>query len=206
MPVLAFNAFDGSGETNFHASTEHEPNMSQFDVSEIKACTFDTGGTVLDWYSGITAAISKSCVARGLSPSLDYGEGTKEYRRRALKQMINARNPDFNIDAVHRRVLDELAEDPVHGPMWASHLTAEDKDAIAKAWHGLDAWKDFAPGLARLRKKFTVVSFTILSTTLIIDTAKRNGIEWDAVVSCEMIGSYKLNSGLLFGAALWLSA
>ena len=36
-----------------------------------------------------------------------------------------------------------------------------------------------------------MVSFTILSVSLIIDTAKRNGLTWDAVISCEMLDVYK---------------
>ena len=35
------------------------------------------------------------------------------------------------------------------------------------------------------------VSFTILSVSLIIDTARRNGLSWDAVISCEMLDVYK---------------
>ena len=35
-------------------------------------------------------------------------------------------------------------------------------------------------------------SFTLLSYRLIIDTAKANGLSWDAVFSCEGIGKYKI--------------
>jgi hypothetical protein len=31
------------------------------------------------------------------------------------------------------------------------------------------------------------VSFTILSLSLVIDTARSNGIIWDAVIPCEML-------------------
>jgi 2-haloacid dehalogenase len=31
-----------------------------------------------------------------------------------------------------------------------------------------------------------------LSFRIIIDTAKRNGLSWDAVISCEAIGKYKI--------------
>jgi 2-haloacid dehalogenase len=96
--------------------------------------------------------------------------------------------PVFNIDDVHRRVLDELVNE--YG--W-SVLTEEDRVGIQRAWHALDAWSDFPAALARLRRRHAVVSFTILSTSLIIDVSRKNGIHWDAVVSCEMIGSYKPN-------------
>ena len=32
---------------------------------------------------------------------------------------------------------------------------------------------------------------TILSTSLILDVSRRNGLTWDCVISCEMIGVYK---------------
>lgn len=43
----------------------------------------------------------------------------------------------------------------------------------------------------RLRQRFIVVSFTILSISLIVDTVRRNRLHWDAVISCEMVGVYK---------------
>ena len=44
----------------------------------------------------------------------------------------------------------------------------------------------------KLRERYFVCSFTILSYRLIQDTAKRNGLSWDVVFSCEGIGKYKL--------------
>ena len=37
-----------------------------------------------------------------------------------------------------------------------------------------------------------MASFTILSHRIIIDTARANGLSWDAVISCEAIGKYKV--------------
>jgi hypothetical protein len=38
------------------------------------------------------------------------------------------------------------------------------------------------PALARLRRRYVRVSFTILSLSLVIDVSLRNAILWDAVV------------------------
>ena len=43
-----------------------------------------------------------------------------------------------------------------------------------------------------------VASFTILSYRLILDTAKKNGLSWDAVFSCEAIGKYIKINGIAF--------
>ena len=47
------------------------------------------------------------------------------------------------------------------------------------------------PALARLRRRYVCVSFTILSLSLVIDVSRRNAILWDAVVPCEMLRVYK---------------
>lgn len=165
--------------------------------AEIKALTFDTGGTILDWHSGISAALANAGARHGIDD--DWPAVTNEYRRRALKGMTGQKNPQFNIDDVHLRVLDELAAE--RG--WAA-FTAEDKIAIQKAWHALDPWPDFPDALKRLRKHYIVVSFTILSTSLIIDIGRRNAFNWDCVVSCEMIGSYKPNPEAYQTCARWI--
>ena len=37
-----------------------------------------------------------------------------------------------------------------------------------------------------------MASFTLLSYRLVIDSSRRNGLIWDAVLSCEGLGVYKL--------------
>ena len=167
------------------------------DLSGIKALAFDTGGTILDWHRGISAALAAAGRRRGIVA--DWAEATNEYRRRALKGMTRQVRPDFNIDDLHGRLLDELA-----GELGWSALTEEDRSAIQHAWHALDAWPDFPAALARLRRRHVVASFTILTTSLIVDVSRRNGLDWDCVVSCEMIGSYKPNPEAYITCAKWL--
>jgi 2-haloacid dehalogenase len=164
----------------------------------IKALTFDTGGTVLDWHRGISAALAAAGARRGIAA--DWPAITNDYRRRALKAMTRQVRPNFNIDGVHRRVLDELAAE--HG--WSA-FTEEDRTGLQHAWHELAAWPDFPAALTRLRSKHIVASFTILSTALIVDVSRRNRLDWDCVVSCEMIGSYKPNPEAYTTCARWLA-
>jgi 2-haloacid dehalogenase len=153
-------------------------------LSGIKALAFDTGGTVLDWHSGIRTMLTEAGTRHGIAR--DWEAITNSYRRRSLRRMTNQTSPGFNIDDVHREVLDELI---------AEHDLVAFSDAerasIARHWHSLDAWPDFPAALARLRSRHVVVSFTILSVALIIDTARRNKLHWDAVISCEMLDVYK---------------
>jgi 2-haloacid dehalogenase len=163
----------------------------------IKALTFDTGGTVLDWHGGIGRALAAAGARHGLTA--DWAAVTNDYRRRSLQEITGPVRPAFNFDDVHRRVLDQVIADHKLDP-----LTAEDRDAVWRTWHALDAWPDFPAALARLRKKYVVASFTLLTTSLVVDVSKRNGIDWDAIISCEMIGMYKTRPEAYMTAAKWL--
>ncbi len=164
----------------------------------VKVLAFDTGGTILDWHSGIVAALSECGARRGVER--DWREFANEYRRRALRRMLGAVDPDFNIDDVHRDVLDELL-----GEAGIDAFATDDRRAVARRWHELDTWADFVPALARLRPRWPCVSFTILSLALVIDTARRNGIVWDGVISCEMLRVYKTRSEAYRLAAKYLA-
>ncbi len=158
-------------------------------LDDIKALTFDTGGTILDWHTGFRTALAEAGKRHGIEK--DWAALTNELRRRSLGRMLNLGEhgpPTYNFDDGHREALDEIiAENGLDA------LTEAERREIwwTKA-HNFQCWPDFPPVLPRLRETFICASFTILSFRIIIDTAKRNGLSWDAVISCEAIGKYKL--------------
>ena len=155
----------------------------------IKALTFDTGGTILDWHSGFKAAFQK--IGDKYDLDYDWGSLSNEYRRRTLNQMLNHGEytpATKNFDDVHASVLEELVAE-----LNFDEFTADDKKSIAwGALHTLDCWPDFPNALEKLKYKFLCVSFTLLSYRAIMDTARKNDLSWDAVISCEGIGKYKV--------------
>jgi 2-haloacid dehalogenase len=152
-------------------------------MNQVKVLAFDTGGTVLDWHAGLSAAMAAWGTAHGIER--DWHALANEHRRRSLRRMTNAVDPGFSIDDVHRDVLGEVFDENGLGG------SAEDRRAIAERWHQLDAWPDFASALRRLRRQRICVSFTILSLSLIVVASRRNGIDWDAVIPCEALHVYK---------------
>jgi 2-haloacid dehalogenase len=60
----------------------------------VKVLAFDTGGTILDWHSGLVAALTDCGARRGVERRWD--EFANEYRRRALRRMVGAVDPAFN--------------------------------------------------------------------------------------------------------------
>ena len=153
-------------------------------MREVKVLAFDTGGTILDWHAGLLAALAECGARRGVER--DWHGFANEYRRRSLQRMLGAVEPGYNIDDVHRAVLDQLLSDAA-----IDAFSQEDRRNVTQRWHALQAWPDFVPALARLRPRYVCVSFTILSLSLVVDVSRRNGICWDAVISCEMLRVYK---------------
>jgi 2-haloacid dehalogenase len=153
-------------------------------MRDIRAVAFDTGGTVLDWHNGLVAGLAECGARRRVEH--DWHDFANEYRRRSLKRMLGAVEPAYNIDEVHRDVLDELL-----GETGIDTFSPEDRRTIAQRWHELSVWPDFVPALTRLRQRYVCVSFTILSLSLVIDVSRHNGIIWDAVIPCEMLHVYK---------------
>ena len=133
----------------------------------------------------------------------DWPAIANELRRRSLRRMIDLGKdspPEYNFDDSHRVVLDDLiAENRLDS------ITDEERRYI---WwttaHNLVAWPDFPAVLPKLRERFICASLTILSFRIVIDTAKRNNLNWDAVISCEGIGKYKTLPEAYLTGARWL--
>jgi 2-haloacid dehalogenase len=158
-------------------------------LKDIKALTFDVGGTVVDWHTGISRQLADFGKEKGIEA--DWVALTKAWRMQGLGRVINkprAEVPGGNIDGAHREALDNvLSEAGIDG------FSPQERDEMTLFWHRLDPWPD-APGAhARLRKKFTMATLTILSVSLIIDISRRAPFYWDAVFSCEFLDHYKMH-------------
>lgn len=164
---------------------------------DIKAITFDTGGTILDWHGGLALAFREIGERHGLAR--DWHAVTNDYRRLAMKGIVGQVQPPFNMDDVHRTVLKEVLSR--HG---LQDFTPKDRERICRAWHELSAWPDFPTALSRMREQHPVISFTMLPLALVLDVSRKNGLNWDAVLSCEMMGVYKPHADAYLKAAKWL--
>ena len=156
-------------------------------VEGVQALTFDVGGSVFDWQTATRTAVRKLARERGVA--VDDRAFCLTWRRRMFEQLAEVRagkRPWQNADDIHRAVLDELAA--AHS---ALELTAEDLDELNRAWHRMDAWEDVAESLTRLRERYVVAILTVLSLAIVVDSSKHAGLDWDACLSCELLGAYK---------------
>jgi 2-haloacid dehalogenase len=153
-------------------------------LADVKVLTFDVGGTVFDWYGGVSRAAAEIAKTKGVE--LDAGAfaiGWRELFFDTLAQVRSGALPRMNADGIHRLTLDTVGD---RYPELA--LTDDEKDGLTDVWHRLDAWPD---ANQRLRSKYTVVVLTVLSFGIVVESSKHSGIDWDAIISCEFLEHYK---------------
>lgn len=152
---------------------------------------------MLDWHGSLVSELHAS--GAGLLQAVDPGAFVNEWRRRSMRAIVGQVRPDFDMDDVHLRALDETV-----AYFGIPALDAAARQSLWRGWHRLRAWPDFPPALARLRGKLPVVSFTMLPLPLVVDVSRLNGLAWDAIVSCQMIGVYKPHREAYDTALAWL--
>lgn len=163
-------------------------------IDGVKALAFDVGGTVLDWHTGICAQAPGIVGPAG--GDVDWPAFANAWRMAQLRGMLgdelkgetDPRFAGLNIDGVSRGVLDDVL--PQFG---LGDLDGAARDRLARLWHDLPAWPGSAAGHARLHEKYLMSTLTILSISLIMDVSRSVPFQWDCVISCEMLGVYKMN-------------
>ena len=157
------------------------------DLSQIRALTFDVGGTVFDWHSTIRDEVNR--LASDHRMDVDAPKFANEWRAKMFELLAKVRRgelPWMNADALHRMALDEIAPNQP-----GFQLSPAQRDNLNTVWHRLRVWPDFPDALERLRSRYTVVVLTVLSWSLVVDSSKHSGLSWDGILSCEFLGHYK---------------
>ena len=157
------------------------------DLSQIKALTFDVGGTVFNWRGTIEREVGE--LARQQGADVDVPQFATDWRRGMFAMLARVRSrelPWMNADQLHRAVLDDVMA--THNSLT---LFPSERDELNEVWHRLDAWPDAPAAIERLRSRYTVVVLTVLSWSIAVDCSKHNGISWDGILSCEFLGDYK---------------
>ena len=168
----------------------------------IKALTFDVGGSIFDWQTATRQAVQALADARGVA--VDDAGFTMTWRRRMFEELSRVRSGELpwqNADQLHRAVLDELAD--AHPQL---ELSEADRDELNRAWHRMGVWDDVPAALEQLREHYIVSTLTVLSLSIVVDSSRHAGIDWDAYLSCEFLGAYKPDPSVYLTAARLLGA
>ena len=150
----------------------------------VRAVLFDVFGTVVDWRSGIAAAVRSFADGHGLE--LDSPAFADSWRGRyqpAMQLVRSGARPFASLDVLHRENLDdtlrELGLDP-------GGFAPGELDGLARAWHFLPPWPDSVAGIAAIKRSHIVGPLSNGNTSLLLDMAKAAGLPWDLILGSDV--------------------
>lgn len=150
----------------------------------IRAISFDCYGTLIDWESGIAAALSAWARGQGASPArADLLAAFAEVEPR-----VQSANPNMP----YPRVLQLVA----HGIGRKLKLPVSDAEARAFA-ASVRRWPPFTDtveALRALKQRFRLAILSNVDKESFAATEEMLGVEFDLVCTAEEIGSYKPDS------------
>jgi 2-haloacid dehalogenase len=169
-------------------------------VNGVKALTFDTFGTVVDWRSTIIGDFKLFGKLKALD--IDWEAFVDEWKSAYKPGMDAVRKgvwPWTTVDGIYRRKLDEML--PRYG---LTQLSETEKTFLNRVWHRLDPWPDAVAGLVRLKKQYVVSPLSNGDVSCLTNMAKRAGLPWDVILCAEIFRHYKPDAEVYLGAIAML--
>jgi 2-haloacid dehalogenase len=155
----------------------------------VKAVLFDVFGTVVDWRTGVAAAVARFAAGHGLD--LDAGAFADAWRSRyapAMRRVSAGERPFVPLDVLHRENLDGVLEDFGLEPTGFGPAAL---DELNCAWHLLPPWPDSVAGITALKRGYIVGPLSNGNTSLLLDMAKAGGLPWDLILGSDVTRAYK---------------
>ena len=151
------------------------------DFSRFEWVSFDCYGTLVDWETGISSAVSRVMARHGqrrsrdeilalfaeVEPTVQSAPGYMEYRR------------------VLREVMSGMAE------RMGTELAEADFGCLADSLPDWPVFPDVADALGALKDRFRLAIISNVDDDLFAGTAQRLGVEFDAVVTSQQARGYK---------------
>ncbi|MCG8608492.1 haloacid dehalogenase type II [bacterium] len=150
------------------------------DFSQYEALTFDCYGTLIDWETGIIAALDPVLKDHGVSLAPD--ELLERYA--AIEARIEA-GPFKNYKSVLQEVLRNFGEEFGFTP---SDTKLETFSLSVRDW---PAFPDSTEALKALQRRYRLVILSNIDDDLFASSAHRLQIEFDEVITAEQVRSYK---------------
>jgi 2-haloacid dehalogenase len=176
-----------------------DPGMKS-ELANVKACVFDTFGTVVDWRSSVIAEATRWGRAKGLN--IDWTEFTDRWRlgyRPAMDKVRKGEIPWTNLDDLQRMILDELLKEyKIEG------LSEAEKTEWAHVWRRLKPWPDSVEGLTRLKNKYIISPMSNGNVALMTHLAKFGGLPWDVILGTDLVRHYKPDREMYMSAPFYL--
>lgn len=157
-------------------------------TSGIKAMTFDIQGTLFDYYRPFIRTAAALGTRKGLH--LDWPAILTDWTAGAasiIRAIIAGERSWIPAGRIYREALDTLVT--VRG--LGGELDAADRLELMSVWGEMVPWHDSVEGIGRLRRKVTVAALSNAGMATVIAVARRCGLSFDAILTGELVHSYK---------------
>ena len=158
--------------------------MAELDFRSFEALTFDCYGTLIDWETGLLAALRKVLAAHGAS-----AEDEELLEAYARHESALESGEYLAYREVLRRSLDGIGREFGFEPQPA------ERDAFAESVGDWPPFADSPPALARLGEHFRLGVITNCDDDLFARSSRHLGASFDWVVTAEQAGGYKPDRG-----------
>jgi 2-haloacid dehalogenase len=154
---------------------------------EVRAVTFDTYGTLVDWRSSVLDELTAFGATHGLR--IDWTVFVDEWKacyRPGMDAVNRGARPWTTVDALYRDRLQELLAARGLGELDDAAL-----DHLAQVWRRLRPWPDVVAGLRRLRQRYVISPLSNASFAGMVHLARFAGLPWDCIITAENARCYK---------------
>lgn len=150
-------------------------------LTDFKALTFDCYGTLIDWESGMVAALSP-LVAKVGRP-LSRNQVLEAHARQESRQQRYTPGKRYSevLAVVYRRLAEE----------WAVPVSWEECEAYGRSVGDWPAFPDTVAALKVLKKHYKLVILSNVDNVSFAHSNRRLDIDFDAIYTAHDIGSYK---------------
>jgi putative hydrolase of the HAD superfamily len=150
-------------------------------LTDFKALTFDCYGTLIDWESGMVAALQP--LTDRLGQALSRDDILQAHaRHESLQQLQTPGMPYRHLLAV---VYKRLAEE------WGLSLSWDDCLAYGQSVKDWPAFDDSVAALDYLKQHYKLVILSNIDNASFAASNRKLGVDFDAIYTAEDVGAYK---------------
>jgi len=156
-------------------------------MGDVKALAFDVFGTVVDWRGSVIR--DGTALSKRTGVTTDWGAFADAWRGEygpSMKPIREGTRSWVNLDVLHYENLLTTAK-----KLGVQGLGEQDLRWLNLAWHRLDPWPDAAEGIARLKRKYVVVTLSNGNIALTVDLIRHGKLPFDTVLGAEVARQYK---------------
>jgi 2-haloacid dehalogenase len=166
----------------------------------VLALLFDVQGTATDFFTTVRTAAAQLLGSR--YPQHDWSAFVNDWRAGyfdGVRSLTPAKGSWMRADSVYRSALDALL-----ARSGMDDVTDGERAELNRAWRRLQPWPDTAPGLLRLRTKYTLATLSNADASTVIEISRFGQLPWHAIFTAEMACAFKPDPRAYLMAAHYL--